>query len=196
MNPSTDEARPDEARTSRADLFKRLIALFLALLMTVPAILLRDRIVGYEKYGYVGLFLINLLGSGSIIVPIPALLAVYFGGSVWNPMLVGLSSGLGSALGELSGYLAGYSGQGLMENRALYLRFEGWMRRNGFLTVFLLALIPNPLFDLAGIAAGVLRFPLYLFLTAAFLGKILKMIAVAYAGAYSLVYVRELIQRL
>jgi hypothetical protein len=35
-----------------------------------------------------------------------------------------------------------------------------------------------------------------LFLTAAFLGRTIKMIAVAYAGACSLTFVRELIQRM
>ena len=129
---------------------KPLLAFLLALSMTVVIFLFPDRLVGYERYGYLGLFLVNLMGSGSIILPVPALLAVYFGGSLWNPILVGLSSAIGSALGELSGYLAGFSGQGLVENRAMYLRFENWMRRNGFLTIFILSLIPNPPLRLGG----------------------------------------------
>ena len=46
------------------------------------------------------------------------------------------------------------------------------MCRFGDATVFVMAAIPNPLFDVAGMAAGSLRFPLWRFLLAAFLGKL------------------------
>ena len=36
----------------------------------------------------------------------------------------------------------------------LYIRTEAWMRRRGWLVLFLLSVLPNPVFDLAGIAAG------------------------------------------
>jgi len=49
-----------------------------------------------------------------------------------------------------------------------------------------LALIPNPFFDLAGMAAGMLKMPLPKFLIACLLGKIIKMWIFAYAGAYSI----------
>ena len=49
-----------------------------------------------------------------------------------------------------------------------------------------LAAIPNPTFDVAGIAAGALRFPLSRFVLACGLGKILKNVAVAFVGAESL----------
>lgn len=173
---------------------KRFLAFLLALSITVFIFLFRDHLAGYEKYGYLGVFLVNLLGSGTVILPVPALLVVYLGGGVWNPLLVGLVGGLASALGELTGYLLGYSGQGLIENQALYKRMEGWMKRKGFLTILILSIIPNPLFDIAGMAAGALRFPLRLFLLSAFIGKSAKMIALAYAGFYSLPLVERLIR--
>jgi uncharacterized membrane protein YdjX (TVP38/TMEM64 family) len=40
--------------------------------------------------------------------------------------------------------------------------------------------------DLAGIAAGALKIPLSVFLPYCFIGKLLKMLAVAYAGSFSL----------
>lgn len=175
---------------------KRFLALLLALSITGFIFFFRDRLVGYERYGYLGVFLVNLLGSGTVILPVPALLVVYLGGGVWNPLLVGLVGGLASALGELTGYLLGYSGQGLVENQTLYTRMEGWMKRNGFLTILVLSLIPNPVFDVAGMAAGALRFPLRLFLLAALIGKSVKMIALAYAGAYSITFIRELIMQM
>ena len=175
---------------------KRFLAFLLALSITVFIFLFREHLAGYEKYGYLGVFLVNLLGSGTVILPVPALLVVFAVGGVrsWNPLIVGLAGGLGSALGELTGYLLGYSGQGLIENQALYKRMEGWMKRNGFLTILILSIIPNPVFDVAGIAAGALRFPLRLFFLSALIGKSVKMVALAYAGFYSLTFVERWIQ--
>jgi membrane protein YqaA with SNARE-associated domain len=60
------------------------------------------------------------------------------------------------------------------------------MRKYGDITVLVLALIPNPAFDMAGITAGALRLPIYRFLFFAWIGKILKMMLFAY-GASSLI---------
>jgi membrane protein DedA with SNARE-associated domain len=48
------------------------------------------------------------------------------------------------------------------------------MDRNGTLTMFLLSTIPNPLFDIAGIAAGAVRMPIPHFFGAVLAGKVLK----------------------
>ncbi len=103
-------------------------------------------------------------------------------GSVLNPYLVGLSAGAGSALGELSGYLAGSSGRAVIQDRERYERIVAWMRRHGLWVIFVLSLIPNPLFDLAGIAAGALRIPVHHFLLACWLGKTVKTTVFALGG--------------
>ncbi len=54
------------------------------------------------------------------------------------------------------------------------------MCRRGWLLLFLLAFIPNPVFDLAGVTAGALRYPLERFLAAVLAGKILKFVGFAY----------------
>ena len=48
--------------------------------------------------------------------------------------------------------------------------------------ILALAVIPNPLFDLAGVAAGVLRIPLWKFLLVCAIGKIVKMLIFSYSG--------------
>jgi membrane protein DedA with SNARE-associated domain len=58
------------------------------------------------------------------------------------------------------------------------------VRRWGLLTIFALAFIPGPVFDLAGIAAGTLRVPFRRFLLACLAGKLLRFIAVAWAGHF------------
>jgi membrane protein DedA with SNARE-associated domain len=65
----------------------------------------------------------------------------------------------------------------------MYERLERWMQRNGSATIFVLSTIPNPIFDLAGIAAGALRFPLERFLVSCWVGKTIKTTLFAYVGA-------------
>jgi uncharacterized membrane protein YdjX (TVP38/TMEM64 family) len=56
------------------------------------------------------------------------------------------------------------------------------MRRFGLWVILALSVIPNPLFDLAGIAAGALKIPLYQFLLVCWLGKTVKTTAFALGG--------------
>jgi uncharacterized membrane protein YdjX (TVP38/TMEM64 family) len=174
-----------EARSRRTVRLQRVGALLLVILITLAALSFRDRLVQYERYGYLGVFFTMLVGSATVVLPVPGLALVYVGGSLWNPLVVGLVAGLGDAIGEATGYLAGYAGQGLVEDLGLYRRFEGWMRRNGFLTILLMSAIPNPFFDLAGIAAGASGFSGKWFFLATYIGKTIKDVAVALAGFYS-----------
>jgi uncharacterized membrane protein YdjX (TVP38/TMEM64 family) len=171
---------------------RRLGALIVVVLIMVIILLLRDRLIEFESYGYLGVFITTLVGSATVVLPVPALAIVYIGGSIWNPLLVGLVAGIADALGESTGYLAGYAGQGLIENQRLYLRFESWMTRNGFLTILILSTIPNPFFDLAGIAAGASGFPGRWFFLAAWIGKTIKDVTFALAGYYSVSFLASL----
>lgn len=175
-----------EAHSRRTLRLQRIGALLVVILITLVVVLFRDRLVQYERYGYLGVFLTTLAGSATVVLPVPGLAVVYLGGSLWNPVAVGLVAGLGDALGEATGYLAGYAGQGLVEELGLYKRFESWMRRNGFLTILFLSAIPNPFFDLAGLAAGASGFSGKRFFLAAWIGKTVKDVAFALAGFYSI----------
>ena len=164
----------------------QIVALLVSLAITVAVFAFRENLSALSGYGYLGVFLISLLGNATVILPVPSLAVVFAGGGVLNPLLVGLVAGVGEPLGELTGYLAGYGGSAVVADGEGFVRIESWMRRRGFLTIFLLSAIPNPLFDLAGIAAGMLHFPLPKFLLACWLGKSLKAIAIAFLGSLSL----------
>lgn len=133
--------------------------------------------------GLVVLFFLSALSNATLILPVPGLALTALAATVADPLAVGVVAGAGQALGELTGYLAGYSGQELIYNSPRYNRLAGWMRRYGALTIFVLALIPNPIFDVAGIIAGALRMPWWLYLFAAGAGKIIKNVALAYAAS-------------
>ena len=142
--------------------------------------------IGKSPLALPALFVASVISSATLFLPVPGLAITTFVGSLLNPILVGIVAGIGQTLGELSGYMAGYSGQGLVNQTPAYERIKGWMTRNAFmaeLVVFVLAIIPNPVFDAAGMAAGALRFPVWKYLLAAGLGKVIKNILFAYAGA-------------
>ena len=169
--------------TQRRKIYQRLGAVVLALAITLAIVLFRDELARFERYGYPGVFLISLLGNATVILPAPSLAVVFGMGGVLNPFFVGLVAGVGEALGELTGYLAGYGGQAVVKDWGMYERLERWMQRNGSATILTLSAIPNPVFDLAGIAAGALRFPLERFLLSCWVGKTIKTTLFAYVGA-------------
>jgi membrane protein YqaA with SNARE-associated domain len=150
------------------------------------AVYFRDRLKELERYGYAAVFLVGLVSNATLILPVPGLAVSSVMGGVFNPWIVGLVGGVGQALGELTGYLAGYSGQTLVDGNPTYNRLTRWMQRYGVWTIFVLAVIPNPVFDLGGMAAGTLRFPLWKFLASCTAGKVLKNILFALAGYYGI----------
>ena len=150
------------------------------------AIYFRDRVQELQHYGYTAVFLVGLVSNATIVLPVPGLAVSSVMGGVLNPWIVGIVGGIGQSLGELTGYLAGYSGQTWIDENPTYNRLTRWMRRNGMLTVFVMAVIPNPVFDVGGMAAGALRFPVSRFLVACAAGKVIKNIVFALAGYYGI----------
>ena len=142
--------------------------------------------------GLTVLFAISAISSATLLLPVPGLALTALAATVASPLLVGIVAGAGQTLGEMTGYLVGYSGQTLIDNRPRYGRLVAWMRRYGPLTIFVLALIPNPLFDVAGVIAGALRMQVWTYLLAAGAGKILKNIAVAYGWTLGLEWLQQL----
>jgi membrane protein YqaA with SNARE-associated domain len=148
---------------------------------------------GLRRYGYLGVFLIPFIGSATFVLPMPGLAVIAGGGAFLEPvfgmppwLVVGLLAGLGETLGELTGYGAGFGGRAALEKRRFLSRLERWMHRQGSVVMFVLAAIPNPIFDLGGVLAGVVRMPLWKFLVAVLLGKVIKSMYVAGAGAAGL----------
>jgi uncharacterized membrane protein YdjX (TVP38/TMEM64 family) len=73
----------------------------------------------------------------------------------------------------------------------MYKRVEDWVRRWGAVAIFIFALVPF-IFDLAAIAAGVLRFPFWRFFLLCWLGRTIAYIVVALIGAWSWIIVAAL----
>jgi membrane protein YqaA with SNARE-associated domain len=171
----------------------RLLALAGVIAITISVYSIRNRAASLALYGYPGIFLLSVLANATVILPAPGLALTFAMGAIFNPYGVALAAGAGATLGELTGYLAGLSGQGAADRLRLYEKLKSWTIRYGGWTILLLALVPNPIFDLAGAAAGALKMPLHKFLFWTWIGKTLKMGLFAYAGANSVTWLLHLL---
>jgi membrane protein YqaA with SNARE-associated domain len=164
----------------------RVGALVACVAITLFVYSIRDQTRTLVQYGLPGIFLLSLLSNATLILPAPGLALTFALGGVMHPGAVALAAGAGAALGELTGYLAGYTGQAIIPHSATYLSLQRWTAQYGGLAILALALIPNPFFDIAGATAGMLRMPVGAFLFWTWIGKTLKMFAIALAGSASL----------
>ncbi len=164
----------------------RVIALVLVVGITVYIYSMRGHVQDFAAYGYPGIFIIALMANATVFLPAPGVAVVFAMGCIFNPLGVALAAGTGGALGELSGYLAGFSGQAVMERTKVYEKISPWINKYGGWTILVLSAIPNPFFDIAGIAAGIAKMPIWKFLLFCWIGQLIKMTMFAYAGAYSI----------
>ncbi len=202
MRPTSDTAVREPAKAWPAWRLEYWLLAAVTILITVLAFVfffLDPDLAQLNTYGYLGLFAISLISAASIVVPMPGVAAITGAGALLDPILgipvpimVGLVAGTAEALGEFTGYAAGYGGSALFRDRPIYPRVKSWMERRGILTMFLLSTVPNPLVDIAGVAAGAVQMPIPHFLLGVLPGKVLKNIYLASGGLVG----AELLRRL
>ena len=147
----------------------------------------------WKALGYPGVFFLSLLASGGMVFPIPSLAATCgAAGLDLNLIIVGVLAGLGETLGELVGYSIGFGGQSVVQRRRIYKRARTWMIRWGIGVLLILSIIPNPIFDFVGIAAGALRYPMKRFLVTVWVGKTLKGLIIAHVCFWIVEWIRWL----
>ena len=189
--PETEEKDKQPPEGKKTDWLKTKLIPILSLCFIIAIIIgvfyfyreYPDKVDSLQEYGYLGAFLISILLNATVVLPAGNFLVLAaLGATMPAPTLVGLAGGLGAAIGESTGYLAGLSGRTLIQRQKLYEKLENWVKRWGMLTIFGLSVAPL-FFDLAGIAAGVLRFPYWKFFIACWLGRTVLYIIIAWAGA-------------
>jgi uncharacterized membrane protein YdjX (TVP38/TMEM64 family) len=194
IQAETNETTPiqDQKKSGIGVVLLRILAIAVVIGITVYIYSIRERVDEFAAYGYPGIFLVALLANATVIIPAPGVAVVFAMGNIFNPFWVAISAGAGGAIGELTGYLAGFSGQAVVENAKAYNRIQPWIQKYGAWIILVLAAFPNPFFDLAGIAAGVSKIPIWKFLLACWVGQTIKMAMFAYAGAYSIDWLMKL----
>ncbi|MCK4273900.1 MAG: VTT domain-containing protein [Dehalococcoidales bacterium] len=132
-----------------------------------------------RAYGYLGAFVISVILNATIILPVSNMTIIMtLGATLPSPVIVGLAGGLGAAIGEFTGYVAGRSGRGLLTKSKVYNRMESWVKRWGWIAVFIMSIFPF-VFDVVGIIAGALRMPLWRFFVACWLGRTISYVFMA-----------------
>ena len=184
---NTVEAKPAKGPREKINF---LLVIVLAAATTTLILVYRDAIAELGNYGYLGIFLISLIGNAGILFGIPVLpliaatsAAIYPSTGPAGPVLMGLAGGAGAGIGESTGYFVGSSGRTIIKKVGLYNRMSAWLQRWGMLAVFILAIVPF-FFDLIGMAAGILRFPLWKFLLANWLGRTILYVSISLVVAW------------
>jgi len=137
-----------------------------------------------------------MIGSASIIFPLPHFLIIIAAGKILDPLLVGLISGVGSAIGELTSYGLAFGivfgGRKIRkrkkskhEKRLLKKIDMAFKNRWGFPFIFIFAVTPLP-FDLIGLYCGAVGYDVKKFFLATLIGKIIISLILAYSGFYGI----------
>ncbi len=138
-----------------------------------------------RELGYVGAFFISLVSSASVILPTPGFVSIFEMGKYLDPLLLGIIAGIGSTIGELTAYYAGKTEQKKLRESRVYKENEKVLRKWGPAAMFVLAVVPNPVLDFAGIAAGAIDMPVWQFLLSVGAAKIIKYTLLAYTGIWT-----------
>ncbi|OGO00828.1 MAG: hypothetical protein A2Y90_00365 [Chloroflexi bacterium RBG_13_52_12] len=161
--------------------------------MAVAIIYFDDEVRQMQHYGYIGAFIISILGGATIIIPVPMIAVVFaLGGVMPHTWLVGISAALGELVGALMIYMTGRgAGTAISSSKhgriqRAYERMLDLMERRGTLTLFLVTSVVNPFFYPAAFACGALRFGLKKYIFIVLIGKIIKCMTVVYAGYFGL----------
>jgi membrane protein YqaA with SNARE-associated domain len=104
-----------------------------------------------------------------------------------------MTAAFGQTIGEMSAYMIGYTGSGLAQKNRHYETVHRWVVRWGAPVILVLAIVPFGLFDLAGISAGSLRYPVRRFVPVVLAGKIIKSLIFAYGCAWGAEWVGDFV---
>jgi membrane protein YqaA with SNARE-associated domain len=176
--------------------FLGIFGIVATILMVVAVIYYKDELNSLQHWGYLGAFIISILGGATVIIPVPMLAVVFaLGGAMdqpWQVALVGISSALGELVGALTIYMTGHgAGRAIIESRhgkiqSAYEKLLGLMERRGPIVLFVVASVINPFFYPAALAAGALRFGLLKYSAIVLAGKIIKCMTIVFAGYWGL----------
>jgi len=147
------------------------------------------------QYHYFGVFLVSLIGSMSLFIPIPYTAFLFTLGSMetFNPILLAIASSLGSAVGEFSGYLLGLGGRKIIseKNKRKMNALIKVFGKYGYLGIFIFALTPLP-DDLVFIPLGIMRYSFLKTFIPAFIGKLCMSLIIVYSARFTLQIIRQI----
>lgn len=153
------------------------IALFIFIVgLSVTIFIFRDKFQDISNISYFGLFLLCFLANSTVLLPAPSLMIAASCALIMNPFWVAVFASLGSTIGEFVGYAFGTVTKDLSPRFQRFLDKLTAKVHNQTLMVFILAVLPLPIFDVVGIYSGGTRMKIVKFFVACFIGKFVKML--------------------
>lgn len=138
------------------------------------------------SFAYAGAFLVCFVANAVVAIPIPYIPIIAHMGATADSaaVVVGLGA-LGSVLGESVAFLVGRAEQGLVSEHPLYKRLHRLAARKWLagLVLFGLAVPLNPLFDVAGLAAGAMGMRYRVFFVAVLAARMVRLALIVWLGA-------------
>ena len=144
---------------------------------------------------YAGVWVFSLFSAASLFIPLPGPAVVCGVASPdlgLSPVVIGVVSGSAETLGELTGYFTGFGGKKILRRNRFYPKFSRLLLHFGGFSIFLSAVIPNPLFDVMGVAAGSAGYPLRRFVVYVFFAKSIKSIGIAYGCLWGISQIKDI----
>jgi membrane protein YqaA with SNARE-associated domain len=143
----------------------------------------------FGNYSYIGIFILSFLGSASLFIPLGSLqLTVVLVAKGLNPILSAIIAGVGSGIGESTGYIFGKESKELINTKDMnklkwFLKLQkGIIKKYELAGIFILALMPNPVFDFVGIYCGLRKIDYKIYLVLTILGRIIRYFILIYFG--------------
>ncbi len=185
---------PTKASRSRAARYLPLLGMAVfSVLVAVVLLRVQEPLDRLGDWGYAGAFVAMLVNNATIVLPAAGQLIVAGLSASLNPVLLGVVGGVGGAIGELTGYVLGVTGRRVVSAENVDRRLRRIPRRLFGPTLFVFAATPLP-FDVAGIVAGTLRFPVSRFLLWVGAGKILNTIAIVFAARSAIAWLERVFE--
>ena len=162
------------------------------------AFILRDRVHlepdSLITYGYIAVFLVPLIGSLTLLLPLPSLPLIFLAGAILNPLATAVVASAGMTVGLIPQYKLGASGSGKLQQALAGKKNRVARLANGLiekfaghqaLSPFLLAAVPTPVFAFAGVISATAGIRLWKFQLYTLLGRTLFSLGIAMAGFFA-----------
>lgn len=123
----------------------------------------------FLRFGYPGVFVFNLVGPGTFLIPI---LARYM-----NVYILALVSASGMAINDTVSWYVGKSGDVILPRSKRVIRAEKTLHKYGPFGLLFFAFIPIP-YDFIGLIAGYLEFPFWRFWIPTFIARFVRFVLI------------------
>jgi len=183
-------------KSARMALALTIGGILLTVAMFVLIIVFEEQVKEMQRWGYLGAFIISILGGATIIIPVPMLAVVAALASAmatpWEVALLGFSAAAGEMIGAMIIYYTGHgAGRAITSNsqgrlQRGYEKMLRFIERKGAWALFLVTFIINPFFYPAAFACGALKFEIKKFLVIVVIGKLIKSMTIVYAAYFGL----------